>query len=89
MTSPIPRLSPLEQMNESFHRERAADFPHAWKPAFNDVWDLLRELLPDGECLDDDIMQLFVDCLLRGIPEPNSADTRDLALASSEAESLT
>ena len=88
MPHPFPRLSPIGQMEESFHAHRAAGFPIAWKAAFADVRAIVREVIPDvssyvcldhGEWLDDEVMQLFVDCLLWGFPEPISEATKELA----------
>ncbi len=76
---------------ESFHGQRAAGFPGTWKAAFADLRAIVLELIPDassytcldhGEWLDDEVVQLFVDCLLRGFPEPTSEATRELAAPS-------
>lgn len=82
MVPPLPPKQPLDQMGNSFHGE-THQWPSAWKAAFQEVRDLLREQLPGvslsqfdcldrGEWLHDDILHLFVDCLKRGIPEPQS-----------------
>jgi hypothetical protein len=47
MSFPLPRLSPLEQLKQSFHVEREAAFPMDWKSASSDVRELVRELIPD------------------------------------------
>ena len=91
MPLPLPRLSPIGQTMESFHGQRAAGFPGTWKDAFADVRAIVLEVIPDassytcldhGEWLDDEVVQLFVDCLLRGFPEPTSEATRQLAAPS-------
>jgi hypothetical protein len=73
---------------ESFHGDRAAGFPGTWKAAFADVRAIVREVIPDassyvcldhGEWVDDEVVQLFVDCLLRGFPESISEATKELA----------
>jgi hypothetical protein len=36
------------------------------------------DCLDQGQWLDDDIMQLFIDCLERGIPEPQTDATHNV-----------
>ena len=78
---PLPPKDPLQQMQESFHGE-THKWPAGWAGAFEEVRVLLQEqlgvslsqydCLDQGEWLRDDVMHLFVDCLQRGIPEPQS-----------------
>jgi hypothetical protein len=75
-------------MQESFHGE-THDWPSGWEAAFQEVRDLFQQqlagtslgqydCLDQGQWLDDDIMQLFIDCLERGIPEPQTDATHNV-----------